>query len=205
MEEEHREERYREEQHMEEQHSKEQHREGQKREEQHREERHREEQNREEHYRDSTVRNSIWRNIIGRNSIRMNSTGRNSIGRNSIGIRVDTGRHKLCISVDTRRHKWDEAVNRPRVVQRSDKKQPTVNSGSSLQSSLKVLKKTNIRKSIYRISNADDTSPIDDVMRHITSLNVRIISCFELKPSPRQKRVINHSASAFLPTTNTYF
>jgi len=59
--------------------------------------------------------------------------------------------------------------------------------GSSVQISLKVSKYPNIRTSIYRISNVDDTSSIDDVMRHITSLNVRIISCFELKPSPRQK------------------
>jgi len=74
----------------------------------------------------------------------------------------------------------------------SSSKNPTKSSqlsivGSSLQSSLKVSKNPNIRKSIYRISNVDDTSSIDDVMRHITLLNVRIISCFELKPSPRQK------------------
>jgi len=59
--------------------------------------------------------------------------------------------------------------------------------GDSLTSGLKASKTPQIKKAVYRISNVDEIYSANDVFDHITSLNIRVVTCFELKKTTWQK------------------
>jgi len=55
--------------------------------------------------------------------------------------------------------------------------------GDSTTCTLKASKNLTIKKAVYKISNIDATYEVSDVTYDISTLNVRVVSCFEIAPS----------------------
>lgn len=72
------------------------------------------------------------------------------------------------------------------IVSNHGKPQPKLVIGASSSSALKASKSLIVKKSVFHLGNIDSVYSAVDVENYIRSLNIRILTCFELKQSKMQ-------------------